>query len=78
MTKLSDLPEGVEYAIVPWSFIIKWKKFLRNPTRLPRPLGLGTERFICSHNLLRVDPHDLADLDQCFVLRREYNLLADL
>ncbi|KAG9126666.1 hypothetical protein FRC07_002539 [Ceratobasidium sp. 392] len=74
------LIEGLDYALVPYSFISQWRTWLVKPLTAPRPGSVSNEQFICNHGNLTVDPTEPLDVDGvvCAISIDEWNTIHEL
>ncbi|KAG9094631.1 hypothetical protein FS749_012099, partial [Ceratobasidium sp. UAMH 11750] len=74
------LIEGIEYALVPFSFLNQWRTWLAKPLTAPRPGPVPNDQFICEHGNLTVDPTEPLDVDgvACAISLQEWKIIHEL
>ncbi|KAG9102662.1 hypothetical protein FRC06_001495 [Ceratobasidium sp. 370] len=74
------LVEGLEYALVPFSFVTQWRIWLSKPLMAPRPGPVANDQFICDHGNLTVDPTEPLDVDGvvCAISHEEWKTIHEL
>jgi hypothetical protein len=67
-------------AIIPATFLKAWHLWLNRPTEAPRPETVDNTPFICTHDLLNLDPNSTTDFDSSFALikRDDWDTLENL
>ncbi|KAG8735405.1 Ubiquitin carboxyl-terminal hydrolase 48, partial [Ceratobasidium sp. 428] len=76
----SELVEGPDYALVPYSFVTQWRTWISKPLVALRPGPVLNEQFICSHNKLIVDPTEPPDANGviCAISVRDWEIIHEL
>ncbi|KAG8694670.1 hypothetical protein FRC09_009702, partial [Ceratobasidium sp. 395] len=76
----SELVEGPDYALVPYSFVTQWRTWISKPLAALRPGSVLNEQFICSHNKLTVDPTEPLDANGviCAISVRDWEIIHEL
>ncbi|KAH8826973.1 cysteine proteinase [Flagelloscypha sp. PMI_526] len=72
LEKSAETLEDVPLALVPASFMAKWKKWAQGRGEAPQPEPFSNEHFLCEHNQLIIDPNESSDMSgTAWVIRRE-------
>lgn len=79
LDKNAEILEDVPLALVPSSFMVKWKKFVTGRGQYPQPELFDNRQFLCQHDQLSIDANSSSDLlGTATVIRQEdYNVLVN-